>query len=115
MAGAIANGKPLLDLAVAHDGYVCFNWHQRTFSQMRSYPGVADCWPPAMAGLIRTLRDQSPATWNPLPIELADWCTRREAVRVRTAEGKVIVHNTGNSDIYCTIWLLHQGGTKSNA
>ncbi|MCE5240815.1 hypothetical protein LLH23_20320 [bacterium] len=107
VAGAIANGKPLLDLAVAHDGFVCFNWHQRTFSQMSSYPGVADCWPPAMAGLIRALRDQSPATWNPLPVELADWCSRREGVRVTAAEGKVTVHNTGNCDCDDVVLCLH--------
>ncbi len=51
-----------------------------------------------MAGLIRTLRAQSPATWNPLPVELADWCTRREALRVMATDSKVVVRNTGNCD-----------------
>lgn len=106
-AGAVEDGKTILDLALAHDGFVCFNWHQQTFTQMSGYPGVADCWPPAMAGLIRYLRDQSNAVWNPLPIELADWCSRREAIRVTTDGRQVQVQNAGATDCPDLVLCYH--------
>lgn len=96
--GAISDGVRVMDQIIAHCGYVCFNWHQRTFSHMAAYPEVADSWPPALAGLIRYLREQSPAVWNPLPIELADWWSAREQVQVESLPGRVVVRNAGPAD-----------------
>lgn len=90
---AIAEGQALIDLAIAHNGYVCFNWHQRTFSQMSNYPGAADCWPPALAGLIEYLRQNASAIWNPLPIELAFWWERRTATRIFSEKDRLQAHN----------------------
>lgn len=95
VAGAVADGAVALDQILAHDGYACLNWHTYNFEDM---PAPAPSWPPAMAGLVRYMQEHSPALWTPLPIELADWWSRRAAISLEIEPGKLIVRNEGPED-----------------
>ena len=115
VAGAVADGALALDQVLAHDGFACLNWHNYTFSGMSGPGRPADSWPPGQTGLVEYLRRHSPTLWTPLPIELADWCTRREAVRVEANEGQIVVTNEGPAD--CPDFVLclqHPVGTEAN-
>lgn len=94
---AAEDGRQALAQVLASNGYACLNWHNYTFSDM-GHTGPADSWPPALELLVKHLRRSSAALWTPLPIELADWCTRRAQVVVEHEHDLLVVHNTGPAD-----------------
>jgi hypothetical protein len=95
---AIEDGRRGLDHILAHHGYACFNWHQRTFARESIYRGRPANWVTALEKLVEYFQEASGRWWNPLPAELADFWTRRAAVSVEVSADTVRVTNTGSED-----------------
>ncbi len=117
ISGAVADGRRALDHILRHNGYACFNWHQRTFARMSAYEGSPANWTLALEKLVRYLQQSSGAWWCPLPAELARWWARRAQVQVEVSPGPrrsgilpdadIAVTNTGEEDLADLVVAIH--------
>ncbi len=108
--GAVGDGRRALDHVLRHNGYACFNWHQRTFARMSAYEGSPANWTLALEKLIRYFQQSSEAWWCPLPVELAEWWGRRGQVEVEVSAGGVAVTNAGEEDVDELVIAVHSLG-----
>jgi hypothetical protein len=79
--GAVADGRIIIEMASEHAGYVCFNWHQRTFALMG---GKSDSWTGAFVRLFKAAKEKG-RVWTSLPVALARWWNRRQKVEIEIA------------------------------
>lgn len=113
---AVVDGARALDYILAHHGYVCFNWHQRVFALRTGRQEEGDSWVTMLEGLMDYYRARARQWWNPLPRELADFWSRRSAVRIEADAGQVQVRNLGASDCLDFVLALDRplpGTTKA--
>lgn len=109
--GAVADGARVVDRSTALNGYVCLNWHQRTFDRMSTYEGAPENWVGAYRGLIEHFQRHAPDWWSPLPGELADFWTRRQSVQIDNIGRGVSVSNAGRRDASDLVLCIH--GTRA--
>jgi hypothetical protein len=96
---AVDEGRVCVDQIIARNGYVCLNWHQRTFDRMSADDGPgADNWVETYQGIIEYYQSNAAMWWNPLPGQLADFWSRRSDVVIESDGGEVVVSNAGASD-----------------
>lgn len=95
---AVQNGTRGLQHVLKNHGYVCFNWHQRTFARMSTYEGAPDNWVTALGHLAQYFQQNSPRWWNPSPAQLADFWTRRQNIQIDIRPDTITVFNSGSED-----------------
>ncbi len=101
---AIADGVRGLDAIIAHNGYACFNWHQRTFAIRTALQSEPDNWVTILEGLLTYYQTNAPKWWNPLPGELAEFWSRRAEVHIESTREGIFVRNLDHED--CTDFVL---------
>ncbi len=106
-AGGVADGVTTLNTAFAQNGYVCFNWHQRTFAMRTDRQREGESWVDMLAGLIEYFQTNAPAPWYPLLGELAHFWSLRDAVEVESCPERIIVRNGGAEDFPECVVALH--------
>ncbi len=104
---AIADGAGGLDMILAKNGYVCFNWHQRTFARRTTLQQAPDSWVSILEGLLEYYQAHAPRWWNPLPGELARFWSRRRAVQVESRPGQIVVRDPAGADCPDLVLALH--------
>ncbi len=108
--GAVADGARIIDQSIALNGYICLNWHQRTFDRMSIYEGAPENWVGAYRGIIEYYLRHAPDWWSPVPGELADFWSRRQGVEIESFAGRVSVRNGGPRDAGDLVLCIHDPG-----
>lgn len=106
-AGGVADGVTTLNTVFAKNGYVCFNWHQRTFAMRTDRQREGESWVDMLAGLIEYFQAKAPDPWYPLLGELAHFWSLRDAVEVESCPERIIVRNVGAEDFPECVVALH--------
>jgi len=104
---AIADGARGLDIIIARSGYACFNWHQRTFARQTELQHAPDSWVSILEGLLEYYQARAPRWWNPLPGQLAQFWSRRQAAQVESRPGEIVVRNSADDDCPDLVLALH--------
>ncbi len=111
--GAITDGVRVLEQVIAGNGYVCLNWHQRTFDHMGgTYEGAPENWIGAYRGLIEYYQANADDWWSPLPGELAAFWSRRQAVTLDSIGDEILVQNDGPTDAADLVLCIHDGAVQ---
>jgi len=97
-AEAIADGARGLDAIIAHNGYACFNWHQRTFAMKTALQSEPDNWVTILEGLLDHYQTHAAKWWNPLPGELARFWSHRAEVHIESTPECILVRNLDHED-----------------